>query len=153
MLSCLIMCFSVIVFLHNCCSEVGQHVPAAHDLEKRGHSGSCPTIAVGLLIHELSVYSIATSVSQITQARRHTHTGTEHRIFFNHEQISASHLQIYKLGKSSVLSGFFQSKEERKFARGQQDASPSSLMRTPSLICSDLHGRPPTGFSRVRVLL
>lgn len=61
---------------------------AAHDLEKRGHPRSCLTMAVGALMHELSVYSIATSVSQITQA--HRHADTEHTIFFNHEQISAS---------------------------------------------------------------
>lgn len=92
---------------------------------------------------------------QFLRSRRHTDTRTQAQNTgsFLIMSKSASHLHIYKLGKSSVLSGFFQSKEERKFARGQQDASPSSLMRTPSLICSDLHGRPPTGFSRVRVLL
>lgn len=35
-------------------------------------------MAVGALIHELSVYSIASSVSQITQARRNV----ENSVFF-----------------------------------------------------------------------
>lgn len=94
---------------------------------------------------------------QFVRSHRHTDIHTRKHaeciIFFNQEQISASYIHIYKLGKSSVLSGFFQSKEERKFVWGEKDSSPSSLMRTPSLICSDLHGRPPVDFNRVRVLL
>lgn len=66
------MCFSVIVFLNSCCSEVGQHVQPAHDLEKRGHSGSRLNMAMRVLIHEMSVYSVATPVFQLTQMHAHT---------------------------------------------------------------------------------
>jgi len=76
------MCFSVIVFLSGCCSEVGQYVPAAHHLEKRGRSGSCLTMAVGVLIHELGVYSTAAAASQITQAHRHTHKQAQSALSF-----------------------------------------------------------------------
>lgn len=55
------------------------------------------------------------SFADHASTQMHTHVSRENIILFNQEQISAACLQIYELNKPSVLSGFFQNKEERKF--------------------------------------
>lgn len=92
------------MFLSSCCSELDQYVPAAHDLEERGHFGSSLSMSC---LWEFCF-------SDHTSTQTYTHKQRKHHVF-NHEQISAAYLQIYKLNKPSVLSGFCRTRKKESF--------------------------------------